>query len=64
MKIFIYYLIKEKDNIELQQRMSERELSELREKFALANRSLGNAHVNVASHETTISQLRGNYFLF
>ncbi|XP_063235771.1 coiled-coil domain-containing protein 170 isoform X2 [Bacillus rossius redtenbacheri] len=48
----------EKENLEMQQRVTERELSELREKLSLSNRSLSSATNNVAVQESTICQLR------
>lgn len=42
----------------MQQRVMERELSELRDKLMATNRSLGIASNNIASQEATISTLR------
>lgn len=43
----------------MQHRVAERELSDLREKLALSNRSLGTATGNLALNEATICQIRG-----
>lgn len=48
----------EKEHLEMQQRVTERELSELRDKLMATNRSLGLASSNIASQEATISTLR------
>lgn len=42
----------------MQQRVMERELSELRDKLMTTNRSLGLASSNIASQEATITTLR------
>lgn len=55
-------LRQEKECLEMQQRVMERELTELRDKLSAATRSLGTASTNIAQHETTICQLRGNLF--
>lgn len=49
----------EKDALEMHQRVSERELAELREKLAQSTRSLGSASGNIVTQESTICQLRG-----
>lgn len=61
----------EKDHLEMQQRVMERDLSELRDKLMATNRSLGLASSNIASQEATISTLRsknttvfGGFFFF
>lgn len=51
-------LAQEKEHLEMQQRVTERELSELRDKLMVTNRSLGLASNNMASQEATISTLR------
>ncbi|KAK6640483.1 hypothetical protein RUM44_012178 [Polyplax serrata] len=51
-------LKKEKEDLEIQQKVAERELCELREKLAFATKNLGCASVNSAAQEVTISQLR------
>lgn len=43
----------------MQQRRTERELSDLREKLAIGNRNLESANVNNIAQEATINQLRG-----
>jgi len=44
--------------LEMQQRVMERDLSELRDKLMATNRSLGIASNSIASQEATISTLR------
>lgn len=56
-------LRQEKESLEMQHRVTERELNELKEKLAMSNRSLGNATGNVAQQEAMICQLRGKIFL-
>lgn len=56
-------LRQEKESLEMQHRVTERELNELKEKLAMSNRSLGNATGNVAQQEAMICQLRGEIFL-
>ncbi|XP_023723105.1 coiled-coil domain-containing protein 170 isoform X3 [Cryptotermes secundus] len=51
-------LRQEKESLEMQQRVAERELIDLREKLSIANRSLTSATDNIASQETSICQLR------
>lgn len=50
----------EKESLELQHRITERDFNELKEKLALSNRSLASASGNLAQHENTICQLRGS----
>nr|CAD7571336.1 unnamed protein product [Timema californicum] len=50
--------LEEKENLEMQQRVLERDLAELREKLTLANRSLSSTSGSVAVQEATICQLR------
>lgn len=54
-------LRQEKETLEMQQRVTERELSEIKEKLASCNRSLGSASGNIAQQESTICQLRGEF---
>ncbi|XP_076273754.1 coiled-coil domain-containing protein 170 isoform X2 [Rhynchophorus ferrugineus] len=51
-------LRQEKEAIEMQHRVTERELVELKEKLAASNRSLGSASGNIAQQESLICQLR------
>ncbi|CAH1160270.1 unnamed protein product [Phaedon cochleariae] len=51
-------LRQEKENVEMQNRVTERELNELKDKLALSNRSLGSASGNIAQQESMICQLR------
>ena len=53
-------LRQEKESLEMQQRVLERDLTELKEKLAFSNRSLGSASGNIAQQESQICQLRGN----
>ncbi|XP_025200879.1 coiled-coil domain-containing protein 170 isoform X3 [Melanaphis sacchari] len=53
-------LKQEKEHLEMQQRVMERELSELRDKLMATNRSLGIASNNIASQEATIFTLRND----
>lgn len=53
-------LKQEKEHLEMQQRVMERELSELRDKLMATNRSLGVASSNIASQEATIFTLRND----
>ncbi|KAL5244380.1 hypothetical protein ACI65C_011790 [Semiaphis heraclei] len=53
-------LKQEKEHLEMQQRVMERDLSELRDKLMTTNRSLGIASNNIASQEATISTLRND----
>lgn len=53
-------LRQEKDSLESQQRLTERELLEIKEKLAISNRSLGSATANIAQQESIICQMRGN----
>ncbi|XP_050440678.1 coiled-coil domain-containing protein 170 isoform X4 [Adelges cooleyi] len=53
-------LKQEKEHLEMQQRVMERELSDLREKLAATNRSLGVTSNSLASQEATISTLRND----
>lgn len=55
-------LRQDKEALEMQQRVSEREIGELRDKLACSNRSLGSASGNIAQQESQICQLRGPYF--
>lgn len=55
-------LRQDKENLEMHNRVMERELNELREKLTCSTRSLGNASGNIAQQEATICQLRGNVF--
>jgi predicted nucleic acid-binding Zn-ribbon protein len=54
-------LRQEKESLEMQQRVAERDLMDLRDKLSLANRSLTSATDNIASQETSICQLRGMF---
>lgn len=56
-------LRQEKEAIEMQHRVTERELVELKEKLAASNRSLGSASGNIAQQESLICQLRGNFLV-
>lgn len=49
----------EKESLEMQQRVTDRELSDLKEKLAMSNRNLGSASGNIAQAESLICQLRG-----
>ncbi|CAG9761995.1 unnamed protein product [Ceutorhynchus assimilis] len=51
-------LRQEKEALEMQNRVVERELSELKEKLSISNRSLGSASGNIAQQESIICQLR------
>ncbi|GFG36972.1 hypothetical protein Cfor_05393, partial [Coptotermes formosanus] len=51
-------LRQEKESLEMQQRVAERDLMDLRDKVAISNRSLASATDNIASQETSICQLR------
>ncbi|XP_049825664.1 coiled-coil domain-containing protein 170 [Aethina tumida] len=51
-------LRQEKDSVEMQHRVMERELNEIKEKLAVSNRSLGSASGNIAQQESTICQIR------
>ncbi|XP_026810710.1 coiled-coil domain-containing protein 170 isoform X3 [Rhopalosiphum maidis] len=53
-------LKQEKEHLEMQQRVMERDLSELRDKLMATNRSLGVASSNIASQEATIFTLRND----
>jgi septal ring factor EnvC (AmiA/AmiB activator) len=53
-------LRQEKESLEMQHRVMERDLNELKEKLSFSNRSLGSASGNIAQQEGTICQLRGN----
>lgn len=53
-------LRQEKDSVEMQHRVMERELNEIKEKLAVSNRSLGSASGNIAQQESTICQIRGS----
>ncbi|VVC45309.1 Hypothetical protein CINCED_3A007243 [Cinara cedri] len=53
-------LKQEKEHLEMQQRVTERELSDLRDKLTATNRSLGLASNNIASQEATIFTLRND----
>lgn len=57
-------LRQEKESIEMQHRVTERELNELKEKLALSNRSLGSASGNIAQQEAMICQIRGKLSCF
>jgi predicted nucleic acid-binding Zn-ribbon protein len=52
-------LRQEKETLEMQQRVAERDLMDLREKLSISNRSLGSATDNIASQEASICQLKG-----
>lgn len=54
-------LRQDKENLEMHNRVMERELNELREKLSCSTRSLGSASGNIAQQESTICQLRGNF---
>jgi septal ring factor EnvC (AmiA/AmiB activator) len=54
-------LRQEKESLEMQQRVAERDLMDLREKVVISNRSLASATDNITSQETSICQLRGQY---
>ncbi|VEN42414.1 unnamed protein product [Callosobruchus maculatus] len=51
-------LRQEKESLEMQQRVTERELNELKEKLSIANRTLGSATGNISQQESMICQLR------
>ncbi|XP_030767167.1 coiled-coil domain-containing protein 170-like [Sitophilus oryzae] len=51
-------LRQEKESLEMQHRVTERELLELKEKLAMSTRSLGSASGNIAQQESLICQLR------
>ncbi|KYB27926.1 coiled-coil domain-containing protein 170 isoform X1 [Tribolium castaneum] len=51
-------LRQEKESLEIQQRVLERDLNEVKEKLAFSNRSLGSASGNIAQQESAICQLR------
>ncbi|KAG5886628.1 hypothetical protein JTB14_013075 [Gonioctena quinquepunctata] len=51
-------LRQEKESVEMQHRVTERELNELKDKLASSSRSLGNASGNIAQQEALICQLR------
>ncbi|XP_068907810.1 coiled-coil domain-containing protein 170 isoform X2 [Tenebrio molitor] len=51
-------LRQEKESLEMQHRVMERDLNELKEKLSFSNRSLGSASGNIAQQEGTICQLR------
>ncbi|KAI4463609.1 tsec-2-related [Holotrichia oblita] len=51
-------LKQEKDAIELHQRVTERELLEVKDKLVASTRSLGSAGTNIAQQESTICQLK------
>lgn len=52
-------LRQEKESLDLQYRVIERELNELKEKLTFSNRSLGSASGNIVQQENTIGQLKG-----
>jgi chromosome segregation ATPase len=54
-------LRQEKESLEIQQRVAERDLLDLRDKVAISSRSLVSATDNIASQETSICQLRGMF---
>lgn len=49
----------EKEDLEMHQRVAERDIHDLREKLADSTRSLGNASGNIAQQESTICNIRG-----
>lgn len=49
----------EKECLEMQYRVAERELNDLRDKLVNANRSITSASGNISSQEALICQLRG-----
>ncbi|XP_021937805.1 coiled-coil domain-containing protein 170 isoform X3 [Zootermopsis nevadensis] len=51
-------LRQEKDTLEMQQRVAERDVMDLRDKLSVSNRSLGLATDNIASQEASICQLK------
>ncbi|KAJ8985384.1 hypothetical protein NQ317_007541 [Molorchus minor] len=51
-------LRQEKESLEMQNRVVDREVTELREKLGMCNRNLGSASEHVAQHEAMICQLR------
>nr|CAI5855773.1 unnamed protein product [Callosobruchus analis] len=51
-------LRQEKESLEMQQRVTERELNEMKEKLSIANRTLGSATGNISQQESMICQLR------
>jgi chromosome segregation ATPase len=53
------HLLQDKETLEMQHRVAERELTELREKIAMTSRTLGNATGSLAAQEAQMSQLRG-----
>lgn len=54
-----FSLVQEKECLEMQYRVAERELNDVRDKLVNANRSITNASGNISSQETLICQLRG-----
>ena len=54
-------LRQEKESLEMQQRVAERDLMDLRDKVAISSRNLVSATDNIASQETSICQLRGMF---
>jgi len=53
------HLLQDKETLDMQQRVTERELADLREKIALTSRTLGNATGSLAAQEAQMAQLRG-----
>ena len=54
-------LRQEKEILEMQQRVLERDLMELRDKLSISNRSLGSATDSIAIQEASICQMRGEH---
>lgn len=53
-------LRQEKESLEMQNRVCEREIIDLKEKLSSSTRNLGSAGTNIAQLESAICQLRGN----
>lgn len=56
-------LRQEKDALEMQNRVADREIIDLREKLSSATRNLGSASGNVAQLEATVCQMRGDFLV-
>lgn len=52
-------LRQEKESAEIEHRVMEREMNELRNRFALSSRNLDNASENIVQHENLICKMRG-----
>jgi chromosome segregation ATPase len=57
----LLHLLQDKETLEMQHRVAERELTELREKITMTSRTLGNATGSLAAQEAQMSQLRGKH---